>query len=390
MSGFARGDDRVVKKTARLFALAEHLRARRTGVTAEQLAERFGVTVRTIYRDLDVLRDASMPLAAERGRGGGYALDRSYSLPPVNFTAREAALLVAAGRFLVDMRVLPFIDTLGGALDKVRAALPTAMQRELDQQMKTLEFVGVPARAADPEVRRAVERAWFERRHLRIRYRDADGVPTTRVVRLAAVVMDRAETFLNCDDLDKSARRQFRLDRIEWAGGRRQLTSLLLDDDLDATVVGAALRRRVVRDGARRAEADRAHAVRGDAVRDQIGAHALGAALGEHLIRRLGALRVRVALDDDLRLRGLREDGVGHVLQTILRRRQEIPFGRLEEHAARQADDDAARLLFGGELGEQRGGAPLGLLPSLDLARELRSLRVVISRVAMPSWAAFA
>lgn len=66
-----------MKRTERLFALTEHLRARRTGVTAEALAERFGVTVRTIYRDLDTLRAASLPLAAERGRGGGYALDKS-------------------------------------------------------------------------------------------------------------------------------------------------------------------------------------------------------------------------------------------------------------------------------------------------------------------------
>jgi predicted DNA-binding transcriptional regulator YafY len=65
-----------MQRTQRLFALAEYLRGRRTGVTAEALAERFGVTVRTIYRDLDALREASMPLAAERGRGGGYALDR--------------------------------------------------------------------------------------------------------------------------------------------------------------------------------------------------------------------------------------------------------------------------------------------------------------------------
>ena len=101
-----------MQRTQRLFALAEYLRGRRTGVTAETLAERFGVTVRTIYRDLDTLRDASLPLAAERGRGGGYALDRSYSLPPVNFTAREAALLVALGRFAIDMRLLPFVDTL--------------------------------------------------------------------------------------------------------------------------------------------------------------------------------------------------------------------------------------------------------------------------------------
>src|SRR5881394_3768291 len=86
-----------MQRTERLFALAEYLRGRRTGVTAEALAERFGVTVRTIYRDLDALRAAALPLAAERGRGGGYALDRSYSLPPVNFTARQAALLVALG-----------------------------------------------------------------------------------------------------------------------------------------------------------------------------------------------------------------------------------------------------------------------------------------------------
>src|SRR6185295_13281944 len=95
---------RFVQRTERLFALAEVLRGRRTGVTAEALAERFGVTVRTIYRDLDTLRAADLPLTAERGRGGGYALDKSYTLPPVNFTAREAALVIALGRFAIDMR----------------------------------------------------------------------------------------------------------------------------------------------------------------------------------------------------------------------------------------------------------------------------------------------
>jgi predicted DNA-binding transcriptional regulator YafY len=206
-----------VQRTARLFALAENLRARRTGVTAEELAERFGVTVRTIYRDLDSLRDAHLPLHAERGRGGGYALDRSYSLPPVNFTAREAAVLVAAGRFLVEMRVLPFVDTLKGALDKVRAALPTAAQRELAEQLKTLEFVGVPAHEIPANVRAALEQAWFEHRPLSISYRNANGELTKRRVKVSSVVMDRSVTLLNCDDLDKGDRRQFRLDRIESA-----------------------------------------------------------------------------------------------------------------------------------------------------------------------------
>ncbi|MCX5741349.1 MAG: HTH domain-containing protein, partial [Proteobacteria bacterium] len=63
-----------MRKKSRLFAIAEALRARRTGVTAAQLADQFGVALRTIYRDLDALQDAGVPIRADRGRGGGYAL----------------------------------------------------------------------------------------------------------------------------------------------------------------------------------------------------------------------------------------------------------------------------------------------------------------------------
>src|SRR4029077_301499 len=169
-----------MRRTERLFALAEYLRGRRTGVTADVLAERFGVTVRTMYRDLDALRDASMPLAAERGRGGGYALDRSYSLPPVNFTAREAALLVALGRFAIDMRLLPFSNALESALDKVRSALSTSAQRELLARLEELSFHGVPALPTRKTVREAIERAWFEQRPIRITYVDRNSVEFIR------------------------------------------------------------------------------------------------------------------------------------------------------------------------------------------------------------------
>jgi predicted DNA-binding transcriptional regulator YafY len=206
-----------MRRTERLFALAEYLRGRRTGVTAETLAERFGVTVRTIYRDLDALRAASMPLAAERGRGGGYALDRSYSLPPVNFTAREAAVLVALGRYAIEMRLLPFTETLESALDKVRAALSTSAQRELVKRLEELTFVGIPALPIKKTVRSAVERAWFEQQPIRITYVDSNFVQTTRDVRIHSVVMERSETRINAEDLASGDKRQFRLDRIEHA-----------------------------------------------------------------------------------------------------------------------------------------------------------------------------
>lgn len=206
-----------MRRTERLFALAEYLRGRRTGVTAETLAERFGVTIRTVYRDLDALRAASLPLAAERGRGGGYALDRSYSLPPVNFTAREAAVLVALGRFAIDTRLLPFTDTLESALDKVRAALTTSAQRELLARLKELNFLGVPALPSKKSVRAAIERAWFEQQPLRITYVDGNFVQTTRDVRIETVVMDRHETRLSTLEIPNGEKRHFRLDRIEHA-----------------------------------------------------------------------------------------------------------------------------------------------------------------------------
>jgi len=206
-----------MKRTERLFAIAEYLRGRRTGVTAEALAERFGVTVRTMYRDLDALRAAEMPLAAERGRGGGYALDRSYSLPPVNFTAREAAVLVALGRYATEMRLMPFTETLASGLDKVRAALSTSAQRELLARLAELSFLGVPALPSEEPVRAAVERAWFERLPLRITYVDRSFVQTERAVRIVGVVMERHETRLDAVDVVSGERRTFRLDRVARA-----------------------------------------------------------------------------------------------------------------------------------------------------------------------------
>jgi predicted DNA-binding transcriptional regulator YafY len=208
---------KVVKRSERLFALAEHLRGRRTGVTAEALADRFGVTIRTIYRDLDTLRAADLPLTAERGRGGGYALDKSYTLPPVNFTAREAALVTALGRFAIDMRLLPFSETLQSALDKVRAALSTSAQRELLTRISELSFHGVPALPSKKEVRAVLERAWFEQQALRITYVDGNFIETTRHVRITSVAMDRHETRIEAVDVEKGERRQFRLDRIHHA-----------------------------------------------------------------------------------------------------------------------------------------------------------------------------
>ncbi len=203
-----------MRKKSRMFAVAEALRARRTGVTAQELADRFGVTLRTIYRDLEALQDAGMPIRADRGRGGGYALDKTYQLPPVNFTAREAALLIALARLATEQRLIPFPAAIERAADKVKAALSTSAQRELLQLVGELQLVGVPALPVSLTIQTAVETAWFESRALRIVYAKPDGHSSPRLVRIRNLVFDRAITLLNCVDLETGNDRQFRLDRI--------------------------------------------------------------------------------------------------------------------------------------------------------------------------------
>ncbi|MFT3695237.1 MAG: HTH domain-containing protein [Kofleriaceae bacterium] len=206
-----------MRKKSRLFALAEALRARRTGITAQELADRFGVTLRTIYRDLEALQDSGMPIKADRGRGGGYALDKNYQLPPVNFTAREAALLVAMSRFVLEQRLIPFPKTIESAIDKVRGALTTSAQRELLQLVAQLQLVGVPALPVPQTVREAIETAWFENRALRIVYEKKAWELTPRLVKIRNLVFDRAVTLINVVDLETNQDRQFRVDKIKQA-----------------------------------------------------------------------------------------------------------------------------------------------------------------------------
>jgi predicted DNA-binding transcriptional regulator YafY len=102
------------------------------------LAEHFEVSVRTVERDLSAIGQAGVPLATKPGRGGGYALDRSISLPPLNFTPREAAAVAVA---LSRSEHVLFRRDARTALQKIVAAMP---ERALQEARATAEKVRLP------------------------------------------------------------------------------------------------------------------------------------------------------------------------------------------------------------------------------------------------------
>lgn len=110
----------AVPLVERQHRLIEELRARAPRPTAGgELAERLGVSVRTIERDVARLTTAGVPISVRHGPGGGYAIDARAQLPPLVLTPGEAAALIAA---LV--AVGPYASaTAQSALAKLVAAL---------------------------------------------------------------------------------------------------------------------------------------------------------------------------------------------------------------------------------------------------------------------------
>ncbi|GAA5074567.1 putative DNA-binding transcriptional regulator YafY [Thermocatellispora tengchongensis] len=110
----------VLRRVERQHALIEVLRARAPRTTSGRLlAERLGVAVRTVERDIARLRAAGVPIKVRPGPGGGYALDTRPSLAPIALTPGEAAALVVA---LV--AVGPYASASArSAMDKLLSAL---------------------------------------------------------------------------------------------------------------------------------------------------------------------------------------------------------------------------------------------------------------------------
>ena len=120
-------------------------------VTAPELAERFEVSVRTIYRDMEMLSATGVPVYAERGVEGGFRLMEGFFLPPVSF-ARDEVVAVLMGLALArGLRVPPFPDKLESAEQKLVAVLPERMRALLTETRRLIGFEGRPLDAFHPE-----------------------------------------------------------------------------------------------------------------------------------------------------------------------------------------------------------------------------------------------
>jgi predicted DNA-binding transcriptional regulator YafY len=124
-----------MNKTERLQAILTALQSKRI-VRAEDLAERFEVSIRTIYRDIRSLEEAGIPIGAEAGIG--YFITEGYYVPPVMFTQEEAMALLVAGKFISQRTDKKVNKAFESAVTKIKSVLDNQKKEQwedLDNQI---------------------------------------------------------------------------------------------------------------------------------------------------------------------------------------------------------------------------------------------------------------
>lgn len=212
-------------KTERLFSIMDALRRHRRPVTAAALAQEQGVSVRTLYRDVQTLIGLGAPIDGEAGIG--YMLRPGFFLPPLMFTPEELEALVLGGRWV---EAQPDAG-LAGAARNALAKIATASPDDLRDRIKDTGIWPVLMRApADPvPVLGRIREAMRDEKALHIAYADEHGRQSERDIWPVQLAYYEGKQIVVGWCTMREAFRNFRTDRVVAAHltdaryGRRRL-----------------------------------------------------------------------------------------------------------------------------------------------------------------------
>lgn len=204
----------MLDTSARLLRLLSLLQVRRDWPSAA-LAERLGVAVRTVRRDVDRLRSLGYPVESTPGVAGGYRLGPGAEMPPLLFDDDEAVAVAVGLRTAVGGGVAGIEETSVRALAKLEQVLP----KRLRHRVNALQTYTVPLARSGPTVPAAVLTAIAatcrDHERLRFDYRDHDGAVSLRAVDPHRLVHAGGRWYLVAWDVDRDGWRTFRVDRME-------------------------------------------------------------------------------------------------------------------------------------------------------------------------------
>ena len=203
-----------MNRTDRLLAIILELQAK-GHLRAEDLAAVFETSKRTIYRDMQALTEAGVPVVSMTGQG--YALMDGYFLPPLRFTTEEAIMLLLGSESIARSFDEHFRRAAASAGRKIEAVLPEPLRAEVREVQDSIMLIVDAANEQESELLRQLRRAILERRRVRFRYhtRSREGAAQTREADPYGLVNFSGAWYLVAHDHLRHDLRHFRLERME-------------------------------------------------------------------------------------------------------------------------------------------------------------------------------
>lgn len=193
-------------------------------MTIKELASELDVSVRSLSRDIDVLRASGVPIDADRGRGGGVRLQRQWSFGRLHLDFEEGIDLLLSIALAEQLNSPLLLNRLRSIRQKLAASFPEAQQSRI-RMLRNRILIGPPAsdhvmqtyRMNAPDQLTKVTRAFFNMRLLEIRYSDGTTRMTTRQIEPQFLYLSVPAWYLLAWDRLRDDIRTFRIDRIHSA-----------------------------------------------------------------------------------------------------------------------------------------------------------------------------
>jgi predicted DNA-binding transcriptional regulator YafY len=200
----------MAKRSERLLALMQGLRRSRRPVTGQVLADEMGVSVRSVYRDIDTLK--SMGAAIDGEAGLGFQLRADYFLPPLMFSDEEVEAVVLGLRTLIYGVDQELSTTARDAMAKIAGVLP----KERREEIEAVGLFALPRRDRRAGTFLAdLRRALRDEVQVRLNYSSPKGEQSERAVYPIALGYDDGREVLLAWCTLRKDFRQFRADRIQ-------------------------------------------------------------------------------------------------------------------------------------------------------------------------------
>ncbi len=201
--------------TQRALALLSLLSSRAL-CTGTELAERLGVTERTVRRDVDRLRSLQYQVDSVGGTGGGYRLRSGAAIPPLFLGEEETIATVSALIVAIGNQSTGMVDDSIRALGKLHHVLPSRLMNKVVAVEESATAVPLnTSPPVDPKFVAALAEGCRNHVGVRFRYRSRDGTASERRVDPASMVAARGVWYLIAFDLDRDDWRLFRIDRMQ-------------------------------------------------------------------------------------------------------------------------------------------------------------------------------